>query len=86
MIPEEQREAILRLTLCARRQCQICKYNKRKRVRVKIPQDCEDRITKSMNILAKALEDPASDMDIKIEMSKYVEGWIARVIEDNNGG
>lgn len=58
MIPEKEREAIMRLTMCARRSCAICKYGyKRKRVTVKLPQSCLDRITENMNILAAACDD-----------------------------
>ena len=58
MIPEKEREAILRLTMCARRNCAICIYgHNRKRVTVKLPQSCLDRITENMNILAAACDD-----------------------------
>ena len=43
----------MRLTMCARRSCRICKYGQsRKRPTVKLPQSCLDRITVNMNILA----------------------------------
>lgn len=51
MIPEREREALARLTMCARRQCIICKFHT---PRGEI--DCMDRITENMHILAKALE------------------------------
>lgn len=54
MIQEKEREAIMRLTMCARRNCAICIYgHHRKRVTVKLPQSCLDRITENMNILAE---------------------------------
>jgi len=57
VIPEREREAIMRLTMCARRNCAICIYgHNRKRVTVKLPQSCLDRITENMNILAAACE------------------------------
>ena len=57
MIPEKEREAIMRLTMCARRNCVICIYGyNRKRATVKLPQSCLDRITENMNILAAACE------------------------------
>ena len=57
MIPEKEREAIMRLTMCARRNCAICIYgHNRKRTTVKLPQSCLDRITENMNILAAACE------------------------------
>ena len=56
-IPEREREAIMRLTMCARRSCAICIYGyQRKRVTVKLPQSCLDRITENMNILAAAFK------------------------------
>ncbi len=52
-IPEREHEAIMRMTMCARRNCRICKYGQsRKRPTVKLPQSCLDRITENMNILA----------------------------------
>lgn len=58
MMQEKEREAIMRLTMCARRNCAICIYgHNRKRVTVKLPQSCLDRITENMNILAAACDD-----------------------------
>ena len=50
MIPEREREALMRLTMCAREECRICMYQKR----------CDfdfqyELATKNMNILADAL-------------------------------
>ena len=53
MIPEREREALMRLTMCARRACAICKYE----------EECEaddfefqdNLVTENMNILADAL-------------------------------
>lgn len=57
MIPEKEREAIMRLTMCARRQCMCCKYRgNRKRATVQLPEHCQKRITENMNILAEALD------------------------------
>ncbi len=57
MIPEKEREAIMRLTMCARRQCMICKYRcNRRRAAVYLPEHCQKRITENMNILAEALD------------------------------
>lgn len=58
---EQEREAIMRLTMCARRGCKICKYgHHRKRVTVKLPQSCMDRITENMNILADSFPKPTT--------------------------
>ena len=51
MIPEKEREALMRLTMCARGECPMCKYE----------EQCDDwdfrmeLATKNMNILADAL-------------------------------
>lgn len=48
---EEVREAIMRLTVCARRNCDVCKH--KDRPKAELPSDeCKKIITKSMNILA----------------------------------
>lgn len=57
MIPEREREALMRLTMCAREECAMCKYK----------DTCGfdfqyDLATKNMNILADAL-----NADRKIE-------------------
>jgi hypothetical protein len=49
MIPEREREALMRLTMCARIECDICKYKDAS------IDECDERITKNMNILADAL-------------------------------
>lgn len=51
MIPEKEREALMRLTMCARDSCAVCKYKDKYTY-----EDCEEEITKDMNILADALE------------------------------
>ena len=50
MIPEKEREALMRLTMCAREECDMCKYT----------YNCNfdfqrELATKNMNILADAL-------------------------------
>ena len=45
------REAIMRLSMCARKECLICRY--KDRPLSELPsEDCKERATKSMNILA----------------------------------
>lgn len=51
---ERVMEAIMRLTMCARRQCSICKYNTHQN-NVNLSDECQDRITENMNILADEL-------------------------------
>ena len=56
MIPEKEREALMRLTMCARNECCICAYRG----------DCDkdfryDLGTKNMNILADALRKVVGD-------------------------
>ena len=62
MIPETEREAIMRLSMCARRQCNICKYGPRKPT-VKIPQHFEERITKNVNILADYIQSAEESLE-----------------------
>ena len=49
MIPEKEREALMRLTMCARRDCVICKY------KLQPWQECVYLITDCMHTLAEAL-------------------------------
>ena len=50
MIPEKEREALMRLTMCAREECIMCKYHK------ECDFDFQYKLaTESMNILAEAL-------------------------------
>ena len=47
---ERLREAIMRLTMCARRECEICKYNDRPKS--ELPSDyCKELSMKNMNVL-----------------------------------
>lgn len=50
MIPEKEREALMRLTMCARDDCDICKYKDKNTY-----EDCRKEITKYMIILVDAL-------------------------------
>ena len=53
-IPERQREALMRLTMCARDECMMCIYQ---------PKDdrCKDIATTAMHILANALKVDEAD-------------------------
>jgi hypothetical protein len=51
MIPEKEREALMRLVMCARHQCAICKFHDKYTF-----DDCENEITDDMHILMDALE------------------------------
>ena len=53
-IPERQREALMRLTMCARDECMMCIYQ---------PKDdrCKDIATTAMHILANALRVDEAD-------------------------
>ena len=62
-IPERQREALMRLTMCARDECMMCIYQ---------PKDdrCKDIATTAMHILANALkvdddDTPQTDLLVK---------------------
>ena len=50
MIPERQREALMRLTMCARGECAMCKYEKTCTTSFQY-----ELATENMNILADAL-------------------------------
>ena len=45
---ERLQEAIMRMTMCARRECAVCKYSMNERP----SKDCDRRITANMNVLA----------------------------------
>lgn len=50
---KQRREALMRLSMCARKECEICKY--KDRPKSELPSDdCKERATKNMNILADA--------------------------------
>lgn len=51
MIPEKEREALMRLIMCAKDECSICKYKDKYTY-----EDCFREIIKDMNILANALD------------------------------
>ena len=51
MIPEKEREALMRLVMCAKDECPICKYKDKYTY-----DDCFREIIKDMNILANALD------------------------------
>lgn len=51
MIPEKEREALQRLTMCARHDCKICKYKDKYTF-----EDCDNEITDNMHILFEALD------------------------------
>ncbi len=50
MIPERQREALMRLTMCARKECAMCIYHGNG-----FPMECYEVQTNAMNTLADAL-------------------------------
>lgn len=50
MIPEREREALMRLTMCARKECAMCIYHGNG-----FPMECYEIQTNAMNTLADAL-------------------------------
>ena len=58
MIPEKEREALARLSLCARRFCNICKYSEEY-----TEEDCSLEIAKNTMILIEALERKDDETD-----------------------
>ncbi len=78
MISEKEREALMRLTMCAREECIMCKYHK----------ECDfdfqyELATESMNILADALRktEPITHDDYIESENDYLE---ARCLNCNN--
>lgn len=48
---DQLREAIMRLTMCALRECEVCRY--KDRPKIELPsEDCKERVARNMNILA----------------------------------
>lgn len=48
---EQVREALMRLSMCARKECEICKY--KDRPKEELPsEDCKERAIQNMNVLA----------------------------------
>ena len=69
MIPEREREALMRLTMCAREECIMCEYHK----------ECDfdfqyELATESMNILAEALRKTEPQRDCNNCKRKGYEG------------
>ena len=52
MIPEREREALMRLTMCARKECGMCKYKRTCNFEFQY-----EISTKNMNVLADALRE-----------------------------
>lgn len=50
MIPIKEYEALMRMTMCAKNQCSVCKYKSNAK-------HCEKRIVNNMIILEKAIDD-----------------------------
>ena len=68
MIPEKEREALMRLTMCAREECIMCKYHK----------ECDfdyqyETATRCMNILADALRKTDPNCSEKPNNCEYAE-------------
>ena len=72
---EKVRLAIMRLTMCARRQCSICKYNNHQNS-VHLFGECQDRITENMNILA-------DEFFRNYEEEKYLSDYNGNYIDDS---
>ena len=56
MIPEKEREALMRLTMCARIECLLCKYSHEYD-----DVQCRELQTKCMSILANALDEEGDE-------------------------
>ena len=80
MIPEKEREALMRLTMCAREECIMCKYHK----------ECDfdfqyHLATESMNILAEALRKTEPTCSI-LEQVEDETRLTAKCLNCANGG
>jgi len=70
MIPEREREALMRLTMCARGECAMCKYEKTCTISFQY-----ELATENMNILADALRVANAPQTEEIcERCVYVRG------------
>lgn len=58
---ERLQEAIMRMTMCARRECAVCKYSMSEQP----SEDCDRRITANMNVLADLVLRAASPAVVK---------------------
>ena len=56
-LPEKEQEAIMRLSMCAMRECRICEFNKRKRVMASIPDSCVKIICERVQALVEAVSE-----------------------------
>lgn len=65
VLPEQEQEAIMRLSMCAMRECRICKFNKRKRVMVNIPEKCIKIICERVQTLVEAVSVEVPEGDEK---------------------
>lgn len=78
MIPERQREALMRLTMCARDECMMCIYQ---------PKDdrCKDIATTAMHILANALKVEDADTPLTdAEITELAKEIVHKMIDDGD--
>ena len=69
---ENVREALMRLSMCARKECEICKY--KDRPKAELPSDdCKERATKNMNILADVRLRDEAECQVEIENEEKIE-------------
>ena len=69
MIPEREREALMRLTMCARKECTMCIYHGNG-----FPMECYQIQTNAMNTLANALivaDTPQTEEQRKVQEAEH---------------
>lgn len=81
---ETVREAIMRLSMCARRECEICIYKDRSKL--ELPSDeCKKRATKNMNILADVCMCSVPIVTAKSQKRKNVKTTLCWECAKNGG-
>lgn len=75
---EKIREAIMRLSMCANRECEICKY--KDRPKNELPSEtCKERSIKNVSILADEFLRKVNVSDID-ELHKFIEKTLGRPV------
>lgn len=69
---ETIREAIMRLSMCANRECEICKYKDRQKSELP-SEDCKERSIKNVSVLADELLRKGDNEIIHCINCKYLE-------------
>lgn len=80
---ENVREALMRLSMCARKECEICKY--KDRPKTELPSDnCKERATKNLNILADVCLRDKREINDEEKREEIYEILIDAMVHQNN--